>query len=105
MEIKRALFDRIGEPVFPSDPTLPPRQRRPTTTTVTGTTPGRASRARAAARAQFDAEVARRKAEREAHEAKVARVRAEIEADLDRQNRKATVIRANPLPPMYNRKL
>jgi hypothetical protein len=104
LAIKRALFDKVGDPPIAA-PTLPSRQPRGPRPAPTGATPGRASRERAEARAQFDAGVAHRAAQREAREAEIAKVQADIEADLDRQNRKAAIVRANPLPSMYSRKL
>jgi hypothetical protein len=104
LAIKRALFDKVGDPPIAA-PTLPSRQARGPRPAPTGATPGRASRERAEARAQFDAGVAHRAAQREAREAEIAKVQADIEADLDRQNRKAAIVRANPLPSMYSRKL
>lgn len=104
LEIRRAMFDRAGG----SEPQPPPPSRSRavrTTAAVTGSTPGRASRARAQQRREFDAAVAARAAEREAREAEMGRLRAEVEAELDRQSRQATIVRANPVPKLYVHKV
>lgn len=70
---------------------------------MSGKTPGKASKLRAASRAKFDAKVARKAALKAKEEEERERIRRQVEEEMDRQRRKATVIRARPLPEMYRR--
>lgn len=102
LAVRRAVFERVGKAVETKTQALPqPRVTQP----IRGNTPGAASRRRAQERAAFDAQVAARAAARAATQAEQDRIRADIEAELDRQARHANVIRARPLPAMYQRRL
>ncbi|BEJ17894.1 hypothetical protein CspHIS471_0701620 [Cutaneotrichosporon sp. HIS471] len=110
LAIRRAVFERAGKgeegakqtgaSIYPSVPMTTSSVR----TTSSGRVPGEATRRRAEAQALNKGRRDRKAAEEARLAAEEARIRAEIEAELDRQARRATVFRPNPLPDMYLRR-
>lgn len=68
---------------------------------VIGRTPGKASRARAEQRHQFDEAVRERNEAKERQRAEEERKRIEEEEEAYVQSRKETVVWAKPVPEMY----
>jgi hypothetical protein len=75
------------------------------TVPIRGSTPGKASRARAEARAAYVAELQKRQGERKREEERVERARKEVEEEEYRLKRMETVVRAHELPAMYARRV
>ena len=84
----------------PMPPTLNGKAKN-LTVPMSGKTPGKASKMRAASRAKFDAKVARKAALKAKEDEERERIRRQVEEEMDRERRRATVIRARPLPEMY----
>lgn len=82
-------------------PAAPNGKAKNLTIPMSGKTPGKASKMRAASRAKFDAKVARKAALKAKEDEERERIRRQVEEEMDRERRRATVIRARPLPEMY----
>ncbi|BEI86856.1 hypothetical protein CcaverHIS002_0702020 [Cutaneotrichosporon cavernicola] len=116
LAIRRAVFERAGKreegaeqtgaSIHPSVPTTTSSVRTASSVRTTSSVrvPGEATRRRAEAQALNKERRDRKAAEEARLAAEEARIRAEIEAELDREARRATVFRPNPLPDMYLRR-
>lgn len=78
-----------------------PKRKIVKTVPVTGKTPGKASRARAMERTQFDEALKKRNEQREMQRREMAKKREEEEEEEYLKRRKETVIWAKPVPEIY----
>ncbi|KAL7420675.1 hypothetical protein Q5752_004626 [Cryptotrichosporon argae] len=107
--VRRAVFDRLpsdrgeGAATMPARRPAPPSLRTERTVPVAGRTPGKASRARALARAEFEKGLRDREEVRDKRRREVEQVRDAVEREDVKRRRKETVVWAAPLPDMYAR--
>ncbi|CAK9782499.1 hypothetical protein CC85DRAFT_288946 [Cutaneotrichosporon oleaginosum] len=104
LAIRKAVFERAGKAELPAPPPEEPIQRSAPPPAPAARIPGEATRRRAEMQALNKERRDRKAAEEARVAAEEARIRAEIEAEFDRQARRATVFRPNPLPEMYHRR-
>lgn len=100
---RRKMFE--GKVKTPPKPLARPTRPIARTVPVTGRTPGKASRQRAAQRDTFDQAVKERNEQRDKQRRELQRVREEEEEAEYQRKRKETVIRAHPVPNMYKKNL